>query len=109
MRFRFEREDVTLHASQIRQLFGFLESSTRLHSLCYGSSDPLRRPHDGVAPTTSHVTAMFRLPFTYGSRRSPADFTPAAKYLYELMRRTLLLRMDIERPLLIFSYGYLVP
>jgi hypothetical protein len=28
MRFRFEREDVTIHASQIRQLFGFHESST---------------------------------------------------------------------------------
>jgi hypothetical protein len=27
MRFRFEREDVTLHASQICQLFGFNESS----------------------------------------------------------------------------------
>jgi hypothetical protein len=39
MRFRFEREDVTIHASQIRQLFEFTESSTRLHSLCYGTSD----------------------------------------------------------------------
>jgi hypothetical protein len=41
MRFRFEREDVTIHASQIRQVFGFHESSTRLHSMCYGTSDPL--------------------------------------------------------------------
>jgi hypothetical protein len=79
--------------SQIRQLFGFPESSTRLHSLCYGTSDPPRRPHDGVAPTTAHVAALFRPPFTDGSRRSPADFTTAAKYLYELMRQTLLPRM----------------
>jgi hypothetical protein len=43
MRFRFEREDVTLHASQIHQLFGFTESSTHLHSLSYGTSDPPRR------------------------------------------------------------------
>jgi hypothetical protein len=57
MRFRFEREDVTLHTSQIRQLLGFPESSTRLHSLCYGTSDPPRRPHGGVAPATAHVVA----------------------------------------------------
>jgi hypothetical protein len=89
MRFRFEREDVTIHASQIRQLFGFTESS-HLHSLCYGTSDHPRHPHDGVAPATAHVAALFRPPFTDGSRRSPADCTPAAKYLYQLMRRTLL-------------------
>jgi hypothetical protein len=93
MRFRFEREDVTITADQIRQLFGFPESTTRLHSLCYGTSDPPRRPHGGVAPGTAHVAALFRPPFTDGSRRSPADFTTAAKYLYELVRRTLLPRM----------------
>jgi hypothetical protein len=59
MRFRFEREDVTIHANQIHQLFGFNESSTCLHSLCYGTSDPPRRPHDGVAPGTAHITALF--------------------------------------------------
>jgi hypothetical protein len=32
MRFRFEHEDVTLHTAQIRELFGFPESTTRLHS-----------------------------------------------------------------------------
>jgi hypothetical protein len=81
MRFRFEREDVTIHASQMHQLFGFTESSTRLHSLCYGTSDSPRCPHGGVAPATTHVAALFRPPFTDGSRRSPADFTPTAKYL----------------------------
>jgi hypothetical protein len=93
MRFRFEREDVTLHGSQIRQLFGFNESSTRLHSLFYGTSDPPRRPHGGVAPATAHVAALFRPPFSDGSRHSLADFTTTAKYLYQLMRRTLLPRM----------------
>jgi hypothetical protein len=92
-RFRFEREDVTLHASQIRQLFGFLESSTHLHSLCYGTLDPPRRPHGGVAPATAHIAALFRPLFPDGSQRSPADFTPVAKYLYQVMRRTLLPRM----------------
>jgi hypothetical protein len=93
MRFRFEREDVTITASQIRQLFGFPESTTRLHSLCYGTSDPPRRPHGGVAPGTAHVAALFRPPFSDGSRRSPADFTTGAKYLFEFIRRTLLPRM----------------
>jgi hypothetical protein len=93
MRFCFEREDVTIHASQIRQLFGFPESSTRLHSLCYGTSDPPRRPHDGVAPASAHVAALFRPPFTDGLRCSLADFTLAAKYLYQVMRWTLLPRM----------------
>jgi hypothetical protein len=93
MRLRFEREDVTIHASQIRQLFGFNESSTRLHSLCYGTSDPPRCPHGRVAPRTAHVAALFRPPFSDGSRRSAADFTTAAKFLYQLMRRTLLPRM----------------
>jgi hypothetical protein len=90
MRFRFEREDVTIHASQIRQIFGFHESSTWLHSLCYGTSDPPRRPHVGVAPGTAHVAALFRPPFSDGSRRSPTDFTTTTKFLYQLMRRTLL-------------------
>jgi hypothetical protein len=93
MRFCFEKEDVTLHASQIYQLFGFPESSIRLHSMCYGTSDPPRCPHDGVAPATSHVAALFRTPFTDGSRRSPTNFTTATKFLYELMTQTLLLRM----------------
>jgi hypothetical protein len=93
MRFRFEREDVTLHAAQIRELFGFPESTTRLHSMCYGTSDPPRRPHGGVAPSTTHVATLFRPSFTNGSRHSPTDFTLVVKFLYELMRRTLLPRM----------------
>jgi hypothetical protein len=94
LHFRFEREDVTLHANQIHQLFGFLESSTRLHSLCYGTSDPPCRPYGRVAPAIVHVVALSRPPFSDGSRRSPADFTTVAKFLYELMRRTLLPRME---------------
>jgi hypothetical protein len=42
---------------------------------------------------TTHVAALFRPPFSDGSRRSPADFTTAAKYLFELIRQTLLPRM----------------
>jgi hypothetical protein len=93
MRFCFERGDVTITASQIRQLFGFHGSSTRLHSLCYDTSDPPRCPHGSVALGTAHVAALFHPPFSDGSRRSPADFTTAAKFLFQLMRRTLLPRM----------------
>jgi hypothetical protein len=66
LRFGFEREDVTLHATQIRELFGLPESSMRLHSLCYGTSDPPRRTHVGVAPATVHVAVLFRPPFIDG-------------------------------------------
>jgi hypothetical protein len=85
MWFRFEREDVTIHASE-----------TRLHSLCYSTSDPPRRPHGGVAPATTHVAALFRPPFSDGSRRSTTDFTTVAKYIYQLMRQTLLPRMGYK-------------
>jgi hypothetical protein len=61
--------------------------------LCYDTSDLPSRPHGRVAPATAHVAALFRPPFTDGSQRSPTDFPPAAKFLYELMRRTLLPRM----------------
>jgi hypothetical protein len=97
MRFQFDREDITLHIAPIRELFGFPESTMRLHSLCYGTSDPPRCPHDGVTPDTAHVTALFRPSFSYGSRCSPVDFTPAAKFLYELMRHTLLPRMGYKK------------
>jgi hypothetical protein len=93
MRFRFECEDVTIHIAHIRELFGFPQSTTRLHSLCYGISDPPCRPHDGVSPTIAYIATLFRPPFTNGSRRSLADFTTTTKFLYELMRRTFLPHM----------------
>jgi hypothetical protein len=61
--------------------------------MCYGTSDPPRRPHSGVAPGTAHIAALFLPPFLDGSRRSPADFTTAARFLYQLMRQTLLPQM----------------
>jgi hypothetical protein len=97
MRFRFDREDITLHTTQIRELFGFPESTTRLHNLFYGTSDPPRCPHDRVAPGTAHVATLFRPPFSDGSRCSSVDFTPATKFLYELMRCTLLPRMGYRK------------
>jgi hypothetical protein len=105
MRFCFEREDVTLCTTQIQECFGFPESLTRLHCLCYGTLDPPCHPHGGVASGTAHAIALFRPPFTDGSRRSPTDFTPATKLLYELMRCTRYRGWDTEKPPLTFSYG----
>jgi hypothetical protein len=93
MRYRFEREDVTIHTPQIRELFSFPKLTRRLHSLFYGTSDPPRRPHGGVALGTTHVSTLFSPPFTDGSRHSPIDFTTTSKFLYEPMRRTLVPRM----------------
>jgi hypothetical protein len=93
MRFRFERKDITLHNAQIREMFGFPELTMRFHSLCYDSSDPPRHPHSGVAPGIDHIFALFRPPFTDNLWCSLANFTSAAKFLYELMRQTLLPRM----------------
>jgi hypothetical protein len=61
--------------------------------MCYGTSDPPRHPHSRVASGTAPVATLFSPPFIDGSRCSPADFTPGAKFLYELMRRTLLSRV----------------
>jgi hypothetical protein len=66
----------------------------RLHNLCYRSSDPPHHPHGGVAPGIAHVSALLRPPFTDGSRCSLADFTTIVKFLYDLMRWTLLPRME---------------
>jgi hypothetical protein len=74
MRFRFEREDVTISASQIRQLFGFHESSTRLHSLCYGTSDPPRR-RLGYVPT-----ALLRWVATLTDRFHYSSKVPISSY-----------------------------
>jgi hypothetical protein len=76
-----------LRDSQIIELFGLLQSSTRIHSLCYGSVDPPRRPHSGIAPPMAHVLALFRPPFTDRLRRSPTNFTIVAQVLQDLMRR----------------------
>jgi hypothetical protein len=61
--------------------------------LCYDTLDPPYCPHGGVGLATAHVATLFRPSFIDGSRRSLANFTLATKFLYELMRRTLLPRM----------------
>ena len=42
IQFRFEGDTHRIFASEIRQLYGFLETPVRLHSLCYGIANPLR-------------------------------------------------------------------
>ena len=40
IQFRFEGETYRILASEIKQLYGFLETIVRLHSLCHGTTDP---------------------------------------------------------------------
>jgi hypothetical protein len=55
--------------------------------------------------------ALFRPPFSDGSRCSLADFTTAAKFLYQLMRQTFLPRMGYREAathILLWLLGALV-
>ena len=90
MQFRFEGDIYRIFASEIRQLYGFLETLVRLHSLCYGVANPPRCPHGGMQPSTSHVAALFHPSFDEGSQRSPRDMTRLTQVLEGAMRRTLL-------------------
>lgn len=95
----FESSQHRIYTQEIRQLYGFPESPVRLHSMCYGSADPPRCPHDRVTPPTTHVTAIFRPPFNEGSRRSLSDLTHVATVLEAAMRRTLLPRVGFREAL----------
>jgi hypothetical protein len=68
IQFRFEGETYKILASEIKQLYRFLETPVRLHSLCYGAADPPRCPHGGTQPPAAHMAAIFRPSFDEGSR-----------------------------------------
>ena len=99
IQFRFEGETYRILAFEIRQLYGFLETLVRLHSLCYGTADPPRRPHDGTHPSAAHVATIFCPPFDEGSRRSPRDMTRLAQVLEIAMRKILLPRVGFREAL----------
>jgi hypothetical protein len=68
MRFRFEREDVTLHANQIRQLFGFMLWYIR------SSSPPSRRSRSSHCSRRGPVpTSFHRWVATFSSRFHPGN------------------------------------
>lgn len=93
MQFMLDGQHYRISAQEIRELFGFPESKTRIHCMCYGGTDPPRRSHGGVAPPTANVAALFRPPFGEASRRVPVDLTSVARVLNGVIRRTLLPRV----------------
>ena len=72
--------------------------SIRLHEVCYGQTEPPRRPHGDLVPPTDLVRPCFTEPFGVGSSRTPRDLTPTARLLDAIMR-TLLLRMGYHEGL----------
>ena len=75
IQFWFKGDTLRIFTSEIRQLYGFLETLVRLHSLLYGAADPPRCPHGGTQPLVAHIAALFCPPFDEGSRWSPWDMT----------------------------------
>lgn len=91
--YSFGGRDYRLFAERARELLHLHPSETQLHQLCYGDTEPPRRPHGGEAPSTELVRPCFTEPFGEGSSHLPRDLMPVARVLNELMRRTLLPRV----------------
>jgi hypothetical protein len=90
--FTFRGHDYRLQSLRVREILRILESSTRIHEICYGETKPPRCPHGGVVPPTDIVRACFIEPFGEGSSHTPRDLTPIARILDSVMMRTLLPR-----------------
>ena len=78
---------------RVREILRLQEQPIRLHEVCYGHTEPPRRPHGGLVPPTDLIQPCFTEPFGERSSRTPRDLTPIARLLDAIMRRTLLLRM----------------
>ena len=91
--FAFRGRDYRLQSSRVREILRISESPIRLHEVCYGQTEPPRRPHGGLVPPTDLVRPCFTEPFGEGSSRTPCDLTPTAQLLDAIMRTTLLPRM----------------
>ena len=97
--FTFRGRDRRLYSNRVREILRILESPIRLHEVCYGQTEPPRRPHDGLVPPTHLVRPCFIESFGEGSSRTPHDLTPIAQLLDAIMRRTLLPRMGYREGL----------
>jgi hypothetical protein len=74
-----------------REILRILESPIWIHEICYGETEPPRRPHGGRIPPTDLVRACFTEPFGEGLSRTPRDLTPIARIM-DVVMRTLLPR-----------------
>lgn len=97
--FSFRGQHHRLTSDQARQRLRLTPSANRLHTLCYKDKQPPRRPLSAVAPDTEFVRPCFREPFGDGSHHTPADLTPTARLLHEVMRKTLLPRVGYREGL----------
>jgi hypothetical protein len=87
--FAFRGCDYRLPSSRATEILRILDSSTRLHEICYGQTEPPRRPQDEQVPPKDLVRACFIEPFGEGSSRTPRDLTPTACILDSVMRTLL--------------------
>ena len=90
--FAFRGRDYRLQSSRVREILRILESPIHLHKVCYGQTEPSRRPHGELVPPTDLVRAYFTEPFGEGLSHTPRDLTPTAHILDSVMRRSLLPR-----------------
>ena len=86
-------------SQRVKEILRLQEQHVRLHEVCYGQTEPPRRPHGGNVPPTDLVRHCFKEPFGEGSRRNPSDLTPTARVLEAIMRRRLLPRMGYREGL----------
>ena len=97
--FAFRGYDCRLQSSRAREILRILESSTRIHKIYYGETEPPRHRHDGRVPPIDLVRACFTEPFGEESSRTPHDLTPTARILDAVMRRSLLSRSGYQEGL----------
>ena len=90
--FTFRGCDRRLYSNRVREILRILELATRIHQICYGQTQPPRRPHGGAVPPTDLVRAYFREPFDKGSRCTLGALTPTSRLQDAVMRRALLPR-----------------
>ena len=53
--FAFRGRDYRLMSFRVREILRILEAPIHLHEVCYGQTEPPRRPHGGLVPPTDLV------------------------------------------------------
>jgi hypothetical protein len=97
--FAFRGRDHRLYNTRVREILRIPASETKIYQLCFGQTPSPRHPHGGTVPHTDLVRSCFCEPFGEGSRRIPTSFTPIARVLDAIMRRTLLPRLGYREGL----------
>ena len=69
--FAFRGCDYRLQSLRVREILRIPESPIRLHEVCYGQTEPPRRPHGSLVPPMDLVQPCFTEPSGEGSSRTP--------------------------------------